>query len=53
MVASLIYDKMQNSFDMPASAAMSLLFLILSLIPLSAISLVRSTLGRRFGGSRR
>jgi putative spermidine/putrescine transport system permease protein len=53
MVASLIYDKMQNSFDMPASAAMSLLFLLLSLIPLSAISLVRSTLGRRFGGSRR
>lgn len=53
MVASLIYDKMQSSFDMPSAAAMSVLFLALSLVPLSAISLVRAGLGRRFGGARR
>ena len=40
MVASLIYDKMQNSFDMPAAAAMSMLFLVLSLAPLGAIAAV-------------
>lgn len=53
MVATLIYDKMQSSFDMPAAAAMSVLFLVLSLVPLSAISLARAGLGRRFGGVRR
>ena len=49
MVASLIYDKMQNSFDMPAAAAMSVLFLILSLLPLGAIALVRTMAGPRLG----
>lgn len=53
MVATLIYDKMQTSFDMPAAAALSLLFLALSLVPLSGLSLLRAGLGRRFGGSRR
>ena len=47
MVASLIYDKMQNSFDMPAAAAMSFLFLLLSLLPLLAVALVRAAAGRR------
>ena len=46
MVASLIYDKMQNSFDMPAAAAMSILFLLLSLVPLAAIALLRAAAAR-------
>lgn len=53
MAANLIYDKMQSSFDLPAAAAMSLLFLAFSLIPIMAFSLLRSLMGRRFGGVRR
>lgn len=52
MVASLIFDKMQSSFDMPSAAAMSLLFLVLSLVPLTAISLLRVGFGRRPGAVR-
>ena len=46
MAASLIYDKMQNSFDMPTAAAMSILFLLLALLPLGAVGLVRAAAGR-------
>ena len=51
MVANLIYDKMQSSFDMPAAAAMSVLFLVLSLLPLLAIGLIRGALTSREGGA--
>ncbi|HWK47623.1 MAG TPA: ABC transporter permease [Stellaceae bacterium] len=53
MAANLIYDKMENSFDMPVAATISILFLLVSLVPLSAFSLLRMGLGRRFGGTRR
>ena len=53
MVANLIYDKMLSSFDMPAAAAMSMLFLLLSLIPLCGFALIRRSLSPRLGGGRR
>ena len=52
MVASLIYDSLQNSFDMPTAAAMSVLFLVLSLLPLSAIALARTVLRARTEATR-
>ena len=53
MVANLIYDKMLSSFDMPAASAMSMLFLLLSLIPLAGFGMIRLGLSRRLGGGRR
>jgi putative spermidine/putrescine transport system permease protein len=53
MVANLIYDKMLSSFDMPAASAMSMLFLLFSLIPLFAFAVIRLRLSRRLGGHRR
>jgi putative spermidine/putrescine transport system permease protein len=53
MVANLIYDKMLSSFDMPAASAMSMLFLLFSLIPLCGFAMIRLGLSRRLGGGRR
>jgi putative spermidine/putrescine transport system permease protein len=52
MVASLIYDSLQSSFDMPTAAAMSVLFLVLSLLPLSAIALARAVVRARTEATR-
>ncbi|WP_118132907.1 ABC transporter permease [Oceanicella sp. SM1341] len=53
MFANLIYDKIQSSFDMPAAAAMAVIFLVFALLPILALSVIRGSLSRRFGGTRR
>lgn len=52
MAANLIYDKMQNSFDTPAAAAICMLFLLVALLPVAGLTLASRALGRRFGGQR-
>lgn len=50
MAANLIYDKMQNSFDTPVAATISILFLLTALAPVLVLAVFHRTLGRRFGG---
>ncbi len=53
MFANLIYDKIQSSFDMPAASAMAMIFLAFALLPILALNIIRGSLSRRFGGTRR
>ncbi|QEW23448.1 Putrescine transport system permease protein PotH (plasmid) [Paracoccaceae bacterium] len=53
MFANLIYDKIQSSFDMPAAAAMAMIFLVFALIPIVLLNIIRNNLSLRFGGTRK
>lgn len=53
MAANLIYERLNSTFNMPAAAAMSFLFLAIALLPILVLSGIRAMLGRRFGGTRR
>lgn len=53
MFANLIYDKIQSSFDMPAAAAMAMIFLVFALIPIVLLNIIRKNLSLRFGGTRK
>ncbi len=53
MAANLIYQKILDAFDIPAAAAMAVLFLLIALGCVGLFSLVERTVQRRFPTARR
>jgi putative spermidine/putrescine transport system permease protein len=49
VMATLIYERILSSYDLPTAAALSVLFLLIVLIPLGGLGLVRRLIGSRFG----
>jgi putative spermidine/putrescine transport system permease protein len=49
VMATLIYERILSSYDLPSAAALSVLFLLLVLFVLGGLGLTRRLIGRRFG----
>ena len=53
MAANLIYMKILDAFDIPAAAAMAVMFLVIALICVGLLGLIERTVNRRFLVARR
>jgi putative spermidine/putrescine transport system permease protein len=49
VMATLIYERILSSYDIPSAASLSVLFLLLVLIVLGGLALARRLIGARFG----
>lgn len=50
VLATAIYEKIQASYDVPAAAALALLFFVLVILVLGVSGLLRRAIGRRYAG---